>query len=61
MDIIRRSYISITSGILRDKKKKGLENQKLNQSDQCNEVKNLVFKIKEGIGLRELFLLRLRN
>ena len=39
MDIIKRSYISITSGILRDKKKKGLENQKLNHSDQCNEVK----------------------
>ena len=39
MDIIRRSYISITSGILRDKKKKGLENQKLYQSDLCNEVK----------------------
>ena len=39
MDIIRRSYISITSGILRDKEKKGVENQKLNQSDQCNEVK----------------------
>ena len=39
MYIIRRSYISITSGILRDKEKKGVENQKLNQSDQCNEVK----------------------